>query len=275
VKNVQRSTDIGALSDPDVFHPEDRSLTLILPFLTEAQKKSKNLTALYDATMHTEFDGVLRYFGEDPSDKSARSGFFRRFVDFMTLYQNAKKENMIKEDARKRDEARKKVLQGGKASPSRDPKRVEANSKIMDDLLDKLRVAPKDSSRHQRRRAARRNPSVSTKASPIRIVSGTNGTAAVSGADGGMSPSPTTENLVLPTVAVTAPETGEESEELDLGKVAQGLLAGLKGGDDLLASFREARRSMNAVMSTTEDKGDESEAASKDNNEEESTGERE
>lgn len=273
MKNVQRSTDIGALSDPDAFHPEDRSLTLILPFLTEAQKKSKNLTALYDATMHTEFDGVLRYFGEDPSDKSARSGFFRRFVDFMTLYQNAKKENMVKEDARKRDEARKKVLQGGKASPSRDPRTTEANSKIMDDLLDKLRVAPKDSSRHQRRRAARRNPSGSTQASPIRIVSATNGP--VSGADGGMSPSPTTENLVLPTVAVTAPESGEESEELDLGKVAQGLLAGLKGGDDLLASFREARKSMNAGMSTAEEKGDESEAASKDTTEDESIGERE
>ena len=275
VKNVQRSCEIGALSDPDIFHPEDRAVTLILPFLNEAQKKTKNLQAVYEATIRTEFDGVIRYFGEDPSDKSARSGFFRRFTDFMTLYQAAKKENLEKDKARRRDEARKKVLQGGsgKASPTRDPKKVEANSKIMDDLLDKLRAAPKDSARHQRRRAARRNVSGTAKPSPIRVVSGSDGFDVSSdGAAGEISPSPTMENLTLPTLAVTAPETGEESEELDLGKVAQGLLAGLKGGDDLLASFREARKSVNKGINREEDHSsapaEKSPASTEDNTEE-------
>ena len=53
-------------------------------------------------------------------------------------------------------------------------------------------------------------------------------------------------------MAVNAPETTEDGEELDLGKVAQGLLAGLRGGDDLLASFRAARRSVNAGMNGEE-----------------------
>ena len=107
VKIVQRSCDTGALSDPDLFHPEDHSLKLILSFLNEAQKKSKNLSGLFEATIKTEFEGVMRYFGEDPIDKSARSGFFRRFVDFMTQYQTAQKENLDREDAKRKDEARK------------------------------------------------------------------------------------------------------------------------------------------------------------------------
>ena len=89
----------------------------------------------------------------------------------MTQYQTAKKENLDKEDAKRREEARKKVL--GTATPktsgTRDTKTVEANSKIMDDLLDKLRSAPKDSARHQRRRAARRNASGATKISTVRV----------------------------------------------------------------------------------------------------------
>src|SRR5205814_5345987 len=102
-----------------------------------------------------------------------------------------------------------------------DSKRVEANSKIMDDLLDKLRGAPKDSARHQRRRAARRNVSGASKTSLIRSVSASSEVGAP----------PAQDSPTLPTVAVIAPENAEDGEELDLGKVAQGLLAGLKGGE--------------------------------------------
>jgi len=253
VKIVQRSCDQGALSDPNLFHPEDRSLKLILSFLHEAQKKAKNLSALYEATISTEFDGVMRYFGEDPIDKSARASFFKKFADFMTQYQTAKKENLDREDAKRKDEARKKVL--GTASKAgsvvggaggRDAKTVEANSKIMDDLLDKLRGAPKDSARHQRRRAARRNVSGAAGTPEKRSVSGTSKL--------GLAPSSPIEegSPTRPSVTVTAPTAAEDGEELDLGKVAQGLLAGLKGGDDLLASFREARKSVNASMMNME-----------------------
>jgi cytokinesis protein len=248
VKIVQRSCDSGSLSDPDRFHPEDHSLKLILSFLYEAKKKAKNLSALFDATIKTEFEGVMRYFGEDPIDKSARSGFFRRFADFMVQYQTAKQENMKREELKRKDEARKKVLGTGPKSPStRDAKTVEANSKIMDDLLDKLRGAPKDSARHQRRRAARRNVSGPVKSSPIRTVS-------VSSEGHGDNPSsPLWEAPVaVPTIAVVGTGMEDDGEELDLGKVAQGLLAGLKGGDDMLAQFREARKSVNAGLRAEE-----------------------
>jgi cytokinesis protein len=248
VKIVQRSCDTGALSDPDIFHPEDGSLKLILSFLNEAQKKAKNLSGLFDATIKTEFEGVMRYFGEDPIDKSARSGFFRRFADFLNQYQTAKKENMAREDAKRKEEARKRVLGTAQKSPtSRDPKTVEANSKIMDDLLDKLRGAPKDSSRHQRRRAARRNVSGAMRSSPIRSVSS-------SMQDTGSTPSSPTRDPApsIPAISVVGTGSADEGEEVDLGKVAQGLLAGLKGGDDLLASFREARKSVNAGLKIEE-----------------------
>jgi hypothetical protein len=194
----------------------------------------------------------MRYFGEDPIDKSARSGFFRRFVDFMTQYQTAKKENLDREDAKRKDEARKRVLgTAPKTIGKRDAKTVEANSKIMDDLLDKLRGAPKDSARHQRRRAARRNVSGASKTSLVRSVSASSEAGVLTAED----------SVSLPTVAVVAPENAEDGGELDLGKVAQGLLAGLKGGDDLLASFREARKSVNAGMNVEESKPESPEPA--------------
>jgi len=221
--------------------------------LNEAQKKAKNLSGLYEATIKTEFDGVMRYFGEDPIDKSARAGFFRRFSDFLTQYQTAKKENMEREDAKKKEEARKKVLgTASKPNSPRDPKTVEANNKIMDDLLDKLRGAPKDSSRHQRRRAARRNVSGPTKAN-LRSVStsslATSATSEISGETSEVS------SVTVPSVSVIGVENGDDGE-LDLGAVAQGLLAGLKGGDDLLASFREARKSVNIAMRNEENTSD-------------------
>ena len=191
----------------------------------------------------------MRYFGEDPIDKSARAGFFKKFADFMIQYQTAKKENLDREDAKRKDEARKKVLgtaqkTAGGASAGRDARTVEANNKIMDDLLDKLRGAPKDSGRHSRRRAARRN--VSGSPALERSISGTSNLA--------LTPSSPIEegSPTRPAVTVTAPIATEDGEELDLGKVAQGLLAGLKGGDDLLASFREARKSVNASMMNSE-----------------------
>jgi len=239
VKIVQRSCDTGSLSDTDLFHPEDRSLKLILSFVNEAQKKAKNLSGLLEATIKTEFDGVLRYFGEDPIDKSARAGFFRRFVDFMTQYQIAKKENLAREETKKKEDARKRVLgtSPGRNGAPRDPKTTEANSKIMDDLLDKLRAAPKDSTRHQRRRAARRVPS-----GPKSILRSESSSSEI----GSMAQLPVPKMPSSPSVADVASPTGDDGEEMDLGKVAQGLLAGLKGGDDLLASFREATRSANA-----------------------------
>jgi Formin Homology 2 Domain len=249
VKIVQRSCDSGALSDPDVFHPEDRSLKLILSFLNEAQKKSKNLSALFVATIKTEFEGVMRYFGEDPIDRSARAGFFRRFAEFMTQYQTAKKENFKREEAKRMEEARKKVLgTSQKATGTRDTKTVEVNSKIMDDLLDKLRGAPKDSSRHQRRRAAKRNVSGPMKLSNMRLSSASEAILSPT------SPVKGTEDLS--NMAAATSDNAEDGGELDLGKVAQGLLAGLKGGDDLLASFREARKSVNSVMNVKESTSD-------------------
>lgn len=239
VRIVQRSCDTGALSDPSLYHPEDRSFKLILSFSNEAQKKVKNLSALFEATINTEFEGAMRYFGEDPIDRSARSGFFRRFADFMTQYQSAKKENLEREGLKRKDQARKKVLGTAQTTPGmRDAKIVEANNKIMDDLLDKLRGAPKDSTRHQRRRAARRAASGTAKLAALRSTSGATMSVPSTSAAHDLPP--------VPTVGVVS--TSADDGEVDLGKVAQGLLAGLKGGNDLLASFQEARNAVNMGM---------------------------
>jgi cytokinesis protein len=244
VKTVQRSLDSGSLSDPKIFHPEDKSLKLILSFISEGQKRAKNLAGLFDATIKTEFEGVMRFFGEDPIDKSSRSSFFRRFADFMNAYQSVKKENLDREGQKKKERDRKKIL-GTTTPTTKEEKTTEANNKIMDDLLDKLRAAPKDSSRHARRRAGRRNIS---NAPPLKI-SMMRSTSTPS--EEINSPSPNREAPLTP-VTVGTP-ANEDGEELDLGKVAQGLLAGLKGGDDFLASFREARKAVNAGLMEEED----------------------
>ncbi|KAK9373598.1 uncharacterized protein V1513DRAFT_402661 [Lipomyces chichibuensis] len=150
IKNVQDSVDFGNLSDRSIFHPEDRALKVVLPFLSEARTKKEYLEEHLQNTA-TTFDNVLKYFGEDATDAASRASFFLKFANFVTDFQKARKENLNREDEQRMYEARRKnLLDAQKKAVSADELGLQSTEEkkeggpenaVMDNLLAKLRAA--------------------------------------------------------------------------------------------------------------------------------------
>lgn len=85
VRNVQMSIDFGNLSDKTKIHPEDRILLVVQPDMPEGRRKAEYLGQRLDS-MNNSYEKLLRYFGEDVSDTSARSAFFKHFASFVQDY---------------------------------------------------------------------------------------------------------------------------------------------------------------------------------------------
>lgn len=161
IKNVEASIDVGNLSDSSKFHPRDRVLTKVLPVLPEARRKGDLLSDQAKITI-TEFDKLMRYFGEDPTDSFAKNSFFKKFVDFMNDYKKARRENLVREEEERVYEQRKKMMETPKRSTSASSvsNGEEAEENVMDSLLEKLKAAgpAKGQASSARKRAlARRN----------------------------------------------------------------------------------------------------------------------
>ncbi|KAK9456961.1 hypothetical protein V1511DRAFT_457117, partial [Dipodascopsis uninucleata] len=168
IKNVQDSIDFGNLSDRSIFHPEDRVLKVIVPFLPEARKKKEYMEEHLRNTQ-TIFDNVLKYFGEDVRDSSSRQTFFLKFSNFLSDFQKARKENLQREEEQRLYEIRRKnILEAqkkavvlddlGKARGGETEKDTSESAAVMDNLLAKLRAAGPQTgdARAARRRAAAR-----------------------------------------------------------------------------------------------------------------------
>ncbi|KAA8900072.1 hypothetical protein TRICI_006254 [Trichomonascus ciferrii] len=170
VKNVQTSVDIGNLSDPTKFHPQDKVLSVVLSALPEARKKREYLGDQLKTTV-TEFNKLMKYFGEDPSDSTASSTFFSKFSFFVSEFQRAKQENLQREQENRAYEAQKRLREApkkssqlesgnlsGPSSPGQSGNTESAgNQSVMDNLLEKLKAAgPSGDARSARRRAAAR-----------------------------------------------------------------------------------------------------------------------
>ncbi|KAK9386817.1 hypothetical protein V1515DRAFT_104580 [Lipomyces mesembrius] len=172
IKNVQDSVDFGNLSDRSIFHPEDRALKVVLPFLSEARTKKEYLEEHLRNTA-TTFDNVLKYFGEDVTDAASRASFFLKFANFVADFQKARKENLHREDEQRMYEARRKNLldaqkkavsvdELAKGMQSTEEKKEGApENAVMDNLLAKLRAAGPTAgdarAARRRARAAARN----------------------------------------------------------------------------------------------------------------------
>jgi cytokinesis protein len=173
IKNVQMSLDSGNLSDPKKFHPQDRVAQVVLRCMKEARRKAEQMQ-LYLDEMTREYDSIMAFYGEDPSDENARRDFFAKIAVFVTEWKKSREKNTAYEETRKRNEAsmaRKRALLGpgtglsangeGSAPPS-------PGTGAMDSLLEKLRAAaPQAKDQRDRRRRAR----LQNKAQ-VRIASG-------------------------------------------------------------------------------------------------------
>ncbi|CEP64350.1 formin BNI1 LALA0_S11e02102g [Lachancea lanzarotensis] len=174
VLNVERSLDIGNLSDPLKFHPNDRVVMKILPVLPEAKKKGELLVDEMKLTI-LEFDNLMKLFGEDPVDKFSKNSFFKKFADFLLEYKKAQSFNLkIEEEERAYERRKKMVEEQQKRAEGKDLKGATHNSDndddsdnsgangdryVMDKLLEKLKnagPAKSDPSSARKRAVARR-----------------------------------------------------------------------------------------------------------------------
>lgn len=110
IVNVERSIDIGNLSDSSKFHPLDRVLVKVLPVLPEALRKGDLLNDEVKLTI-MEFNNLMQIYGEDCDDKFAKDSFFKKFADFIQEYKKAQLQNLKAEEEELAYEKHKKMIE--------------------------------------------------------------------------------------------------------------------------------------------------------------------
>lgn len=176
-QNLQIDCDSGALSDPTVFHPDDKILSVILPWLMEGTKKMDFLKE-HLRTMNTTLNNAMRYFGEQPNDPNSKNLFFKRVDSFIIDYSKARSDNLKSEEEEASQHRRLNLVNNHKEHVLE--RAMSENNKMdneaMDGFLDKLRNVKLESHHKPRNRSAItmgkehliEAPNTSTKSSPAK-----------------------------------------------------------------------------------------------------------
>lgn len=159
IKNIQSSLDMGNLSDPKKFHPQDRVAQVVQRSMKDARRKAEQLGMYLDETSRV-FDDIMTYFGEDSADENARREFFAKLAGFVTEWRKSREKNVTFEENKRKMEAsiaRKRTAANTvAASIANDGTSSPNSSGAMDSLLEKLKAAgPQAKDQRDRRRRAR------------------------------------------------------------------------------------------------------------------------
>ena len=128
IVNVERSVEIGNLSDSSKFHPLDKILIKTLPVLPEARKKGDLLEDEVKLTI-MEFESLMHTYGEDSGDKFAKISFFKKFADFINEYKKAQSQNLAAEEEERIYEKHKKIVEEQqKRAQEREKQKENSNS---------------------------------------------------------------------------------------------------------------------------------------------------
>ncbi|KAI5804008.1 hypothetical protein DFH27DRAFT_480985 [Peziza echinospora] len=225
VNNIQQSVDFGNLSDKSKFHPQDRTLQVLLPILPEARKKAGYMGD-HLKEMSSTYDKLLTLFGEDPTEESARKGFFKKISQFLKDYKASQLKNLDIEEDERRLAKRHEMLNAAqnKAAEKISP-HSPTSTGAMDSLLQKLRDAgPTQRQQREARKLARLKANAKQ-----RQASGSS-----------FNPVVTSPSTLSPESAIPA-ATGRKSSQSkrsakalddDPASRAQNMLQLLKGGGD-------------------------------------------
>jgi cytokinesis protein len=82
IKNIQMSLDMGNLSDPSKFHPDDKVSIVVQRSMKEARRKAEQLQVFLE-DMQKSYDDIMAFYGEDPTDDSSRRDFFAKLANFV------------------------------------------------------------------------------------------------------------------------------------------------------------------------------------------------
>ncbi|CAN9368499.1 unnamed protein product [Alternaria alternata] len=248
IKNVQMSLDSGNLSDPTKFHPEDKVAIVVQRNMKEARRKAEQMQVFLE-DMQKSYDDIMAFYGEDPTDDSARRDFFAKLANFVQEWKKSKEKNTTLEEQHRRNEISMRRKQAQTANPlspnalssDSDAPKSPASTGAMDDLLQKLRAAkPEARDQRDRRRRARLKDR-----HQVRVASGQkipeigvnmeDGGEGAEGEDGKsklLSPaSETAESEASSTVGPAAGAVG--TAEADIADRAAAMLEGLQSGTGL------------------------------------------
>lgn len=95
---------------------------------------------------NNDFEKVMRYYGEDPTDVESKSVFFQTFVEFSTLFKKCAKENMEREEAERVYAQRKKIMEASTRKDSdvdSGTDNIDGENTAVDSLLAQLRGVDK------------------------------------------------------------------------------------------------------------------------------------
>ncbi|KAK5944853.1 hypothetical protein PMZ80_002055 [Knufia obscura] len=251
IKNIQQSLDMGNLSDPKKFHPQDRVAQVVQRSMKDARRKAEQLGLYLEETSRI-FDDIMTYFGEDNTDENARREFFAKLAGFVTEWKKSREKNVILEDNRRKMEAsiaRKRAAVNNaaeRAGATGDGTTLPttANSGAMDSLLEKLKAAgPGKDQRDRRRRARLKDRHQDRVASGAQLPE----VRVKDGLEEARGITPINEGLDTPGGDDT-PTTKNTSEGEDVADRAASLLAGLrsKAPDDAGDGISVRRRRENA-----------------------------
>ncbi|AET39088.1 formin BNR1 Ecym_4004 [Eremothecium cymbalariae DBVPG len=160
IAHLERLTTIGILSDPSRFHPEDKFMLKTESKILLAKKKADLLKDQCTLTM-SDFEKLMVYWGENPNNTNSKNSFFKKFIDFITLFRKAGKENSEREEMTRIYEKRRRALEQS-ASSQRQRRRASrlSTAASMDDgtqqedavdtLIKKLRNVPHHDTRNTR-----------------------------------------------------------------------------------------------------------------------------
>ena len=90
IKNIQMSLDMGNLSDPSKFHPEDKVSIVVQRSMKEARRKAEQLQVFLE-DMQKQYDDIMAFYGEDSSDDNARRDFFTKLANFVVEWKVSKR----------------------------------------------------------------------------------------------------------------------------------------------------------------------------------------
>lgn len=242
IRKTQMSLDSGNLSDPKIFHSQDRVSQVVQRCMKDARRKADQMELYLDEMKKTHRD-IMVFYGEDPNDENARRDFFSKLANFLGEWRKSKEHNLHLEEIRKRNEAsmkRKQAQQKAKEGESGIVSPTSAGA--MDSLLEKLRAAaPQARDQRDRRRRARLKDRHQVRVASGQKIPDLNEIPEI---EAGLQPKEETidEEAAAGDTPLTSPREGGQDDVADR---AAALLQGMRGDDDdpeKRESLRKARR---------------------------------
>lgn len=160
IDNMERSFKTGDLSKTQNFHPEDLIVSKTKHKIPIAKRKRSLLMDQCKLTMH-DLEKLMTYCGEEPKDHNAKNTFFQNFIDFVSLFKKAARENIEKEEIERIYEQRKKLLEIKERSygnmESQNSDESAENNDTVDVLIHKLRGVTFEKTKVNKDRGKSRN----------------------------------------------------------------------------------------------------------------------